>query len=104
MQRTQRMLRKVSVYSPAETDSGYVGRRVVPDRVGFVYAEVFPDKSELSDERDGKRKKDGATLVLRRDAGVKCGDFMGVYSESPDSRVTAASIYPGHLTVRTERV
>lgn len=104
MQRTQTRLRKINVYSPAEKDSGYVGRTVVPEPVGYVYAEVFPEKSVLTDERDGKRTNAGATLVLRRDAGVKCGDYMGVYSESPDSRVTEASLYPGHLTVRTERV
>ncbi len=104
MQRTQGRLRKINVYSPAEADSGYVGRQVVPTLVGYVYAEVFPEKSVLSDERDGKRTKYGATLVLRRDAGVKCGDYMGIYGESPDSRVTEAAIYPGHLTVRTERV
>ena len=104
MQRTQSRLRRINVYSPRETAGGYVGKQIVPELVGYVYAEVFPGKSVLSDERDGRRTEYGATLVLRRDAGVKCGDYMGIYGETPDSRVTEASVYPGHLTVRTERV
>ncbi len=104
MQRTQNRLRKVNVFAPCASPSGYVGRKIVPEPVGFVYAEVFYGKSVLKDERDGKRTEDGATLILRREAGVKCGDYMGIYSDAPDSRVTETSIYPGHLTVRTVRI
>lgn len=104
MQRTQRLLRKINIFAPAQQDSGYVGRKTVPELVGYVYAEVFPEKSLLKDERDGKNTAAGATLILRRDAGVKCGDLAAVYGEYADSRVVEASIFPDHLTVRTERL
>lgn len=104
MQRTQRLLRKVNIFAPSETAGNYVGKKIVPELVGFVYAEVFPEKSELKDERDGKRTTAGATLIMRREAGVKCGDLASVYGDEADSRVISAQIYPGHLTVRTERL
>lgn len=104
MQRTQRRLRRINIFTPSSQDSGYVGKRTVPTPVGYVYAEVFPEKSVLSDERDGKRTSAGATLVLRRDAGVKCGDLAGIYGDDPDSRVIEALVSPGYMKVRTERI
>jgi len=81
-----------------------VGKHTVPTPVGYVYAEVFPEKSVLSDERDGRRTSAGATLVLRRDAGVKCGDLAGIYSDDPDSRVIETGVSTEFMTVRTERL
>ncbi len=104
MQMTQRSLRRINIFSPSETPGDYVGTKIVPELIGFVYAEVFPDKSVLTDERDGKRTSAGATLIMRREAGVKCGDLASVYGEDADSRVVEARLYPGHLTVRTERL
>ena len=104
MQRTQSRLRKINIYAPSAEDSGYVGKKVIPALVGYVYAEVFPERTSLSDERGGMSVSRSATLVLRRDAGVKCGDYMGIYGDAPDSRVVDTAVYPGHLTVRTESV
>ena len=104
MQTSQRYLRKINIYSPSETAGDYVGTKIVPEPIGFVYAEVFPEKSVLTKERDGKRTGAGATLIMRREAGVKCGDLAAVYGNTADSRVIEARIYPGHLTVRTERL
>ncbi len=102
MRLSERFVRKVNIFSPALTGSGYVGKKVTPLPLGFVYAEVFPDNKQLSGERSGKRESSGAVLILRRDAGVKCGDLAGVYGESPDSRVTEVAMYPSHISARTE--
>lgn len=102
MQLTQNRLKRVNIFSDAVTDSGYVGKKRAPALLGFVYAEVFPSAEKLSDERRGTKISSGATLILRREAGVKCGDLAGIYGEAPDSRITQVEIYPGHLTARTE--
>ncbi len=102
MRLTERFMKKVNIFSPSLSDSGYVGKKVTPSPVGFVYAEVFPDKTTLSDERGGSRENSGAVLVLRRDAGVKCGDLAGVFGDAPDSRVTEVAVYPSHISARTE--
>ena len=94
----------MNIFSDTLTDSGYIGRKRSPALLGFVYAEVFPEKETLSDERRGTQISSGATLILRREAGVRCGDLAGIFGEQPDSRVTQVERYPGHLTVRTERI
>ncbi len=104
MQLTQRMTKKVNIFSPSVQSSGYVGKKTVPIPVGFVYAEVFPEKSSQSEERSGRRTRLGATLIMRRDAGVKCGDLAGVFGEQPDSRICEVSVFPGHISVRTEEI
>ena len=104
MQLTQKMLKRVNIFTDTAARSGYVGKKSVPVRLGFVYAEVFPEKDTLSDERSGVRISGGNTLILRTDAGVKCGDLAGIYGEAPDSRIVELERYPGHITVRTERI
>ena len=104
MQLTQCRIKRVNIFSNALADSGYVGRKRDPALLGFVYAEVFPSKETLYDERRGQTASSGATLILRREAGVKCGDLAGVFGDAPDSRVMQVERYPGHLTVRTERL
>ena len=102
MRLTERMVRKVNIFSPVLRGTGYVGRKNTPSPVGFVYAEVFPEKEQLSQERGGMRESSGAVLILRRDAGVKCGDLAGVFGDSPDSRVTEVTVFPSHISARTE--
>ncbi len=102
MQMTQRLLKRVNIYSAVSRDSGYVGTKSVPVPLGFVYAEVFPSPDKYSRTRNGSRTDSGAVLILRREAGVKCGDLAAVRGNEPDSRVVEVKRYPGHLTVRTE--
>lgn len=104
MQLTQKALRRVNIFSVAGTDSGYVGKTPSPELIGFVYANVLSPKESLSKDRRGQTVSSGATLILRKDAGVSCGDLAGVFGEAPDSRVLEISRYPGHITVRTERL
>ncbi len=104
MQMTQRNLKRVNIYASRSADGGYIGKKTVPECLGFVYANVFPDTDKLVSERNGKTVNSGATLILRRGAGVCCGDLAGIYGEEPDSRVLEVSRYPGHITVRTERL
>lgn len=104
MQMTQRDLKRVNIYASRSTDGSYIGKKTVPELLGFVYAQVFPDTDKLVSERNGKTVNSGATLILRRGAGVCCGDLAGIYGEEPDSRVLEVSRYPGHTTVRTERL
>ncbi len=104
MQLTQKRLKRVNIFTGRLSDSGYIGKKYVPEMLGFVYAEVFPEKETLSREQSGERTAGGATMILRADAGVKCGDLAGIFGEDPDSRVLEVTRCPGHVTVRTERL
>ena len=104
MQLTRRNLKRVNIYADSARDGGYVGKKHVPSMLGFVYAEVFPEKDTLEDMRSGRRVNGGTTLVLRRGAGVCCGDLAGIFGDLPDSRVVEVRRCPGHVTVRTVRI
>lgn len=104
MQLTQKRLKRVNIFSTDTAEGGYVGKKQVPRPLGFVYAEVLPEKEQLCDERNGRKTKTGATLILRRGAGVSCGDLAGVYGDDPDSRVLEVRRCPSHITVRTQRI
>ena len=104
MNPVQKNLKRVNIFSPDRTDGGYVGKKPAPTLLGYVYAEVFPSSEKLSDERSGQKICSGATLILRRGAGVSCGDLAGIYGETPDSRVTEIIRSPNHVTARTVRL
>lgn len=104
MQLTRSNLRRVNIFSLCDDGSGYIGRKTKPKPLGFVYAEVFPEKETLKSEREGRKTVSGATMILRRGAGVSCGDLAGIFGDAPDSRITEISRYPSHTTVRTERL
>lgn len=104
MQLTQKRLKRVNIFQNRLSDSGYIGKKKVPVLLGFVYAEVFPQKETLSSEMSGERTSRGNVMILRADAGVKCGDLAGIYGEQPDSRVLEVIRRPDHITVRTETI
>ena len=68
MQMTRKMLKKVNIYSCTPAPGGYVGRKISPSLLGFVYAEVFPQKETLSSEMSGERTSRGNVMILRADA------------------------------------
>ena len=104
MNPVQKNLKRVNIFSPDRTDSGYVGKKTVPKLLGYVYAEVFPASEKISGERRGQTGSCGATLILRKCAGVSCGDLAGIYGDDPDSRVTEIIRSPKHITARTVRL
>ena len=104
MNLTQKTLKRVNIYSSSRVSSGYVGTKSAPSLLGYVYAQVFPEKETLSDELGGQKKSGGATLILRREAVVCCGDLAGIFGDDPDSRITEIRRFPDHSTVRTERI
>ena len=104
MQLTQKMLKRINIFSPGVKYSGYYGSGSAPEPLGFVYAQVVGDKTQASEERRGCTTDRTATLLLRPEAGVKCGDLAGVYGDKPDSRIVGITRYPGHITARTERI
>ena len=74
----------------------------MPSPIGFVYAEVLASPEKFSRTRNGNSSDSGVTLILRKEAGVKCGDLAGISGNKPDSRIVEVKRYPGHLTVRTQ--
>ena len=105
MQLTKKNLRRINIFTTVPTESGYIGKKPSPKLLGFVYAEVFPEKETLSSEREGKKTDAGAaTLILRRGAGVSCGDLAGVFGDSPDSRITQVLRCQSHITAKAERL
>ncbi len=102
MQLAQKTLRRVNIFSPVTSDNGYIGHSSSPKPLGFVYANVCADKVALDSERRGRMPRRGATLILRREAGVACGDLAGVFGDEPDSRILEVTRFPNHITARTE--
>ncbi|MBO6230900.1 MAG: hypothetical protein J6O50_10070 [Ruminiclostridium sp.] len=94
----------MNIYAPDRVGSDYVGKKTEPRLLGFVYAQVFPEAEKLSGERQGQTISSGATLILRRGAGVNPGDLAGIFGEQPDSRVLEIRRSPSHITVRTQRI
>lgn len=98
MQLIQSRLKKVDIYTVAAKESDYIGSKPVPNLLGFVYADIQQIKSSTADERAGKREKKSLRLILRRDAGVKCGDLAGVYGDEPDYEITEVNHFPDHIS------
>lgn len=98
MQLIQSRLKKVDIYSLGSTESDYIGTEPQPDLLGFVYADIQQKNSNAVQERGGKREKKTLCLILRPDAGVKCGDYAGVYADGPDYEITEVQQFSDHIT------
>ncbi len=95
----QSRLKQVDIFSPTREASGYVGTKMKPTLLGFVYADIQPVTDEISEEMAGITNKKKIKLILRPDAGVQCGDLAAVYGKSPDFTVTEIKHYSTHMAV-----
>ena len=98
MQLIQSRLKKVDIYAVDSEESAYIGSKPVPALLGFVYADIQQIKSNTSEERAGKREKKSLRLILRKDAGVKCGDLAGIYADAPDFEITEVKQFSDHIS------
>lgn len=104
MQLIQNRLQRVDIYSPARIESGYIGTKCEPTLLGYVYADISPASSKLSEERGGKKEEESVKLILRPDAGVKCGDLAAIYSSSPNFEIREIKRFSGHISARAVRL
>ncbi|MBQ7834995.1 MAG: hypothetical protein IJ385_04365 [Ruminiclostridium sp.] len=104
MQLVQSRLRRVDIYTVSAEDSDYIGTKPVPKLLGYVYADIQPVSSKLFEGRDGKSEKQSVKLILRPDAGVKCGDLAAVYSDLPDFEVTEVKFFSNHISATAVRL
>ena len=98
MQLIQSRLKKVDIYTVLKTESDYIGSESVSTLLGCVYADIQRLKSNTADERPGKSEKRTIRLILRKDAGVKCGDLAGVYGDEPDFEITEVKQFSDHIS------
>lgn len=104
MQLIQNRLQRVDIYTPARTESGYIGTKCAPELLGYVYADISPISRKLSDGRSGKTEEESVKLILRPDAGVKCGDLAAIYSNSPNFEIREITRFPGHISAKAVRL
>lgn len=104
MQLIQNRLQRVDIYTPARVESGYIGTKRQPKLLGYVYADISPINSRLKDERGGKAEEESVKLILRPDAGVKCGDLAAIYSSSPNFEIREITRFSGHITARAVKL
>lgn len=94
----QSRLKRVDIYTRESETDGYIGSKVKPVLLGYVYADVQPLSDKLSADMSGKTEKKSARLILRPDAGVKCGDLAAVFSGSPDCEITEVKRFSSHIS------
>ncbi len=99
MQLIRNRLERIDIYSPVSKPDGYIGTTVKPELLGYVYADIQPVSEELSEERNGKTEKKSVKLILRPDAGVKCGDLAAIYSKSPNFEIKEIKRFSSHISV-----
>lgn len=104
MQLIKNRLQRVDIYSPERADSGYIGTRSEPKLLGYVYADISPITSEISDGRAGKTVKKSVKLILRPDAGVKCGDLAAVFGGSPCWEITDIKRFKSHISAKAVKL
>ena len=104
MQLIQKRLKRVDIYSAGQSDSGYIGKKPEPTLLGFVYADVQPLEEKMKDELGGTAQYSKARLLMRSDAGVKCGDYAAVFGNTPDCRITEIKRGSSGLSAIAERI
>lgn len=98
MDMIQNRLERIDIYGREEKESGYIGKTVKPKLLGYVYANIQPLSEKLTEERSGKTLRKSVKLILRPDAGVKCGDFVAVYSKNPNFEITEIKRFHDHIS------
>lgn len=103
MQLRRSRIKKIDIYAPTETD-GYVGKKITPELLGFVYADVVPLKETGKSENDGFGTYKTADLVLNHSAGVSLGDYADIDGSGPNYRVTEISRASDIVTAKVEHI
>lgn len=98
MQLINKYLEKVDIYSPARENSDYIGTKSAPKLLGYVYADIQPVTEEIVGNESGKTVKSKVKLILRADAGVKCGDLAAISSKTPDWEITEVKQFTDHIS------
>ena len=98
MQLINNRLERVDIYSPDRESGGYVGTKSAPKLLGYVYAHVEPVTEELSQGESGKTEKKSVKLILRPDAGVKCGDLAALQKGLPVWEITEVRRFSQHIS------
>ena len=98
MQLINGRLERVDIYSPDRQENGYIGTESAPKLLGFVYADIQPLSEEITEGESGKIVRKRVKLILRPDAGVKCGDLAALYNGTPDWEITAVRRFSEHLS------
>ncbi|MCM1333572.1 MAG: hypothetical protein NC084_08895 [Bacteroides sp.] len=97
-------VKKIDIYSPGEVADPYLGTRIEPRLLGYVYADVQGNAETLENLREGTRERRGVRLFLRPDAGIKCGDLAAVYGKAPDSRIIEVRRAGEYVAATAERL
>lgn len=97
-------LRKIDIYAAEEAKSDYIGKKLEPRLLGYVYADVQRDTRAADDRREGMAEKASVRLFLRPDAGIRCGDLAAVYGKTPDSRITEVRRSREYVSAVAERI
>ena len=98
MQLINSRLERVDIYSPDRESNGYVGTKSTPRLLGYVYAHIQPVTEEITDGESGKTEKKQAKLILRPDAGVKCGDLAALEKGLPIWEITEVRRFSQHIS------
>ena len=104
MQLVRNRLKRVDIYTVSAENSDYIGTKPSPKLLGYVYAEIQNVSAVLSDERNGKSEKETVRLILRPDAGMRCGDYAAVYCNSPDFEITEVKRFSSHISATAVRL
>lgn len=98
MQLINRRLERVDIYTGSRKESSYIGTESSPELLGFVYADIQPVADKISEGDSGKIIKKSVKLILRPDAGVKCGDLAAIYGNDPDWEITEVRKFSEHIS------
>ena len=104
MQLIRKNLKRIDIYAPDKEESGYVGKKLSPRLLGYINAEVQPEELKIAEKTEGLSVYTAATLYMRPDAGVKCGDLAAVFGSKPDCRITSVMPTRDYLMARAERI
>ena len=98
MQLISSRLERIDIYTPVREQDSYIGTRLSPRLLGYVYADIQPVSDEISEGESGKIIRKRVKLILRPDAGVQCGDLAAVYGDSPVWEITEIRRFSEHIS------
>ena len=104
MQLINNRLERVDIYSPDREKSSYIGTKSAPKLLDYVYAHIQPLTEETTEGESGKREKKKMKLILRHDAGEKCGDLVATDKGLPVWEITEIRRFSQHMSATVEHI